>query len=118
MASIGTRIHTWFAGKLVGADSFGNRYYQAKTASEDGKFRRWVLYKGIVEASKVPPLWHSWLHYNTDTVPLQIETYDWQKTPQPNLTGTTLAYRPEGHITKGGKRQKATGDYQAWSPGE
>ena len=34
----------------------------------------------------------------------------------PNLTGTKAAYRPPGHILKGGQRDKATGDYEAWTP--
>ena len=29
--------------------------------------RRWVLYRrGPVEASRVPPEWHAWLHYTTE----------------------------------------------------
>ena len=33
-----------------------------------------------------------------------------------NLTGTGLAYRPPGHLKSGGRREKATGDYEAWKP--
>lgn len=116
MALIGTRISTWLFSKLVGIDASGNRYYVSKKPNEDGKYRRSVMYNGMVEASKIPPLWHAWLHYTTDTIPENSEAYSWQKAPQPNLTGTALAYRPAGHITQGGKRPKATGDYQAWEP--
>ena len=33
------------------------------------------------------------------------------------LTGTDQAYRPPGHTLKGGRRAKATGDYEPWTPG-
>ena len=29
--TIGTKIQTFFFGKLVGEDSFGNKYYQSKS---------------------------------------------------------------------------------------
>jgi NADH:ubiquinone oxidoreductase subunit len=32
------------------------------------------------------------------------------------LTGTELAYRPPGHALAGNHRDKATGDYEAWTP--
>jgi len=40
----------------------------------------------------------------------------WQKPYQPNMTGTDRAYLPPGHTLEGGKRGKATGDYEAWRP--
>ena len=43
---IGTLLHTWIHGKLVGTDEFGNRYYKNKGGSLYGRERRWVLYKG------------------------------------------------------------------------
>ena len=57
-ATVGTRIMTWLTGEFVGEDKFGNRYYQTK-----GGKRRWVIYNGTVEASRVPPDWHGWLHH-------------------------------------------------------
>ena len=30
---------------------------------------------------------------------------------------TADSYRPAGHDYQGGKRAKATGDYEAWTPG-
>jgi NADH:ubiquinone oxidoreductase subunit len=35
---------------------------------------------------------------------------------RPNLTGTAAAYRPTGALERGGRRQAASGDYQAWTP--
>ncbi len=116
MTTIGTRIAIRLFYTKVGEDAAGNGYYVSRKPDEQGKLRRTVLYKGLVEASKVPPLWHAWLHYVSNDVPEQIETYAWQQAPLPNLTGTVLAYLPAGHINRGGKRHKATGDYQAWQP--
>jgi hypothetical protein len=38
------------------------------------------------------------------------------KPAAPNLTGTAQAYRPTGALERGGHRQAASGDYQAWTP--
>lgn len=113
---------TLFSGaKLVGHDQSGNRYYTAKPRQGYSRPRRWVIYKGAPEASKVPPEWHGWLHYQTDTIPdNQTPSFrqTWQKPHNQNMTGTTGAYRPPGHVLSGGKREAATGDYQAWTPPE
>lgn len=115
---IGTIIYTWLKGVNVGVDEFGNRYYRAKKATLHGRQKRWVLFKGKVEASQVPPEWHSWLHHVTDE-PLSeeaAESKSWQKAHAANPTGTSDAYRPQGHDYKGGRRAAATGDYQPWTP--
>ena len=78
------------------------------------------IYKGIDDGSKVPAEWHAWLHYTVDQ-PLSEkpqDRYDWQKDHLPNLTGTKHAYKPQGHDLAGGKRSKATGDYDSWSPAD
>lgn len=105
--------------KLVGVDHLGNRYYSGNPRKGYKHDRRWVIYKGAPEASSIPPEWHGWMHHQTDMVPDdKRDSYrrDWQKPHQPNLTGTNLAYRPPGHILEGGKRDKATGDYEPWKP--
>ena len=111
--TIATKIFTRLRGKLVGTDEFGNRYFEDRKLT-DGKRKRWVVYNGRAEASKVPASWHGWLHYTTDKV--LTDKYDWQKSHIPNLTGTENAYLPAGHPKKGGVRKKATGDYEAWNP--
>ena len=111
-----TRVITWLHGEPVGEDPFGNRYYQHKKAPASGRRRRWVIYKGEDEASKVPPEWNAWLHHTTDTFPVAGQELPWQKAHQPNRTGTPAAYRPPGHTLEGGKRDRATGDYEAWLP--
>lgn len=120
MATIGTRLFTWWNGERVGRDMFGNRYYKekGKATGPVGRARRWVVYKGKPEASKVPAAWHIWLHYTTDNLPVQqkLEKNNWQEEHLPNLTGTDFAYRPGGAINKVGLRQKGSGDYEAWKP--
>lgn len=119
MATIGTRIFTWFKGESVGTDVFGNRYFHEKGVAEGRWRRRWVLYKGRPEASKVPPDWHAWLHRTIDVPPSvsPLPAQSWEKGHLPNLTGTRAAYLPSGHILRGGERAPATGDYEAWQPG-
>ncbi|MCW5731397.1 MAG: NADH:ubiquinone oxidoreductase subunit NDUFA12 [Alphaproteobacteria bacterium] len=109
--SIGTRLFTWWRGELVGTDQFGNRYFR-----ERGGKRRWVLYAGEPEASKVPPEWHAWLHRTVEDVPAPRPSLPWAREHVPNPTGTDAAYRPPGALEHGGRRAAATGDYEAWRP--
>ena len=112
--TMGTRFFTWKKGQRVGEDETGNVYYQTR----DGA-RRWVIYKGEADASKIPPGWHGWMHHRTDVAPVD-EHYrprDWQKPHQPNLTGSAAAYRPQGSLASSGQRPAVTGDYDAWTPG-
>ncbi len=123
--TIGTRLMTWFRGELVGTDGFGNRYYRDKSRAPlrrgGGRFsreRRWVLYLGAAEASRVPAEWHAWLHHTVDDLPSADgqPKHSWQKPHLPNLSGTPDAYRPPGSLFRGGHRQPAAGDYEPWKP--
>ena len=102
----------------IGTDQFGNRYYEERRSRACKPPRRYVRYNGIAEASKVPADWHGWLHHTESTPPPAggYDKYVWQLEHQPNLTGTNHAYRPDGHMLKGGKRKPATGDYEPWNP--
>ncbi|WP_339613798.1 NADH:ubiquinone oxidoreductase subunit NDUFA12 [uncultured Parvibaculum sp.] len=117
--TMGTRFYTWRKGKQVGEDDQGNRYYEARDGRQIGGYtRRWVIYNGEAEASRIPPGWHGWLHHRSD-VPPSEEDYtprEWQKPHQPNWTGTPRAYRPKGSLHVDGQRPRATGDYEAWQP--
>lgn len=117
--TIGTRFTLWKAkAENVGTDAFGNTYYRAPGRFDGELERRWVVYNGPAEGSKVPPGWHAWMTHRVD-VPPSAEDYkprDWQKPHRPNMTGTPEAYRPQGSILSSGARPKATGDYQAWTP--
>jgi NADH:ubiquinone oxidoreductase subunit len=125
LSLLGTRIFTWRHGVEVGRDLGGNIYYrQSRPARSSARERRWVIYAGEPEASLIPPQWHAWLHHQQYATPSQlappvaenVHRHSWQKSHQPNLTGTAAAYRPPGHILQGGVRAKATGDYEAWRP--
>lgn len=115
--NLGTYIYTFFNGKLIGKDTDGNRYYEKKQSSNRPN-KRWVLYKKNVEATNVPPMYHAWLHHTSNEFPNNITHRPWQKTHQPNKTGTASAHLPAGHKLKGGKRARATGDYEPWQPKE
>jgi NADH:ubiquinone oxidoreductase subunit len=123
--TIGTRLFTWLRGELVGTDQFGNRYYRergqralVRGGGRQSRQKRWVMYNGVAEASKVPAMWHAWLHHTIDTVPTDAgkKRYAWEKDHLPNLTGTPLAYRPAGSVLRGGHRAPAAGDYEPWQP--
>jgi NADH:ubiquinone oxidoreductase subunit len=117
LMSLGTRLFTWLHGTYVGGDDHGNRYYRGRPIGGRQRERRWVIYAGEAEASKVPSEWHGWLHGTADASPKAgAPRHDWQKDHLPNLTGTELAYRPPGHTLAGGKRAPATGDYEPWTP--
>ena len=124
-ATLGTILFTWLKGELVGADQFGNRYYREKRhralkrgGGRESRERRWVIYNGEPEASRVPPEWHGWLHHTYSEVPPDAgrKKYPWQKDHVPNLTGTPDAYRPPGSVLRGGHRAPAAGDYEPWTP--
>lgn len=112
-ATFGTLVTIWVSGRFVGGDKYGNRYYE----SRNGK-RRWVTYGGAVEASRVPPDWHGWLHHTFADPPTKtpFKAKSWELEHKPNLTGTAEAYRPDGSLLRGGVRPAATGDYRAWKP--
>jgi len=115
-ATLGTKLFTWAKGEVVGKDRYGNTYYREKGA-EIRKARRWVIYDGDIEASKVPPKWHAWLHKTVDEVPVNAgPSVSWQTEHSANVTGTEHAYRPPGHPSLGGRRAAATGDYEPWTP--
>jgi NADH:ubiquinone oxidoreductase subunit len=40
----------------------------------------------------------------------------WQRDPEPNLTGTRAAFRPDGALGSGKIRPASTGDYLPWTP--
>ena len=115
--TMGTRFFTWRKGRFVGEDEFGNRYYMNPNVPPLGE-RRWVVYRGVAEASTVPAAWHGWLHHTIDTPPTK-DSYtprEWERPHRPNMTGTPAAYRPAGSTLNTASRPHATGDYEAWAP--
>lgn len=110
-ATIGTQWFTFLNGKKVGEDDQGNIYYVQKKGR-----KRWVIYNGEIEASRIPPEWHAWLHYTVQETPVErppvVQT--WEKDHEANKTGSIDAYYPKGSLNEGAT--KATGDYEAWTP--
>ena len=104
--TFGTRIKTVLFGKFVGKDSFGNKYYKSKND------KRWVIYAGEIDASKIPVEWYSWIHFTPNKIEKKhnIEKYDWQKPHQPNLTGTDKAYFPNKNKNAIKKKYKSWKD--------
>lgn len=119
--ALGTALLTWLRGEKVGEDEFGNVYYRQRRRSSDWRReRRWVVYarSAEIEPSTVPPGWHGWLHHNLQEVPTEanLPRKRWEIPYVPNLSGTRQAYLPPGHEMRGGRRDRATGDYEAWRP--
>jgi NADH:ubiquinone oxidoreductase subunit len=115
-ASWGTSILTRRHGSEVGRDDAGNLYFQHK----DDPKRRWVIYAGNNDGSRVPPGWQSWLRGTIDELPEKglPPRRPWEKEFIPNLTGSGDAWRPSGARRPEGPRAATTGDYSAWTPDE
>ncbi|MDZ7904984.1 MAG: NADH:ubiquinone oxidoreductase subunit NDUFA12 [Cypionkella sp.] len=109
--TLGTQLFTWRKGIRVGADDQGNIYYRNKDAS-----RRWVIYHGEAEASRVSPDWHGWLHHTWPHPPTEkpLKHKAWEAPHVENLTGTAAAYAPTGSIKAGAPAPRR--DYDAWAP--
>lgn len=119
-ATLGTFWDVWRRGAvLVGRDEQGNRFYEERKPSRDNRKRRYVIYNGLAEGSRVSPDWHGWMHHTVEDPPTvtPLKRQKWEKAHQPNLTGTVRAYRPKGSLARGGVRAaSASGDYEAWTP--
>lgn len=106
---------------LIGRDEQGNRYFQEdKPSASDGRKRRWVVYHGVAEASRVPPDWHGWLHHTFDEPPTiaPLLRRAWEKDHRPNMTGTPLAYHPPGSLAKSPSATQGASGYDAWQPAQ
>ena len=102
--TLGTRIYTLFFGKYKGNDYFGNKYFQSKSG------RRWVIYNGEIDATKISNVWYSWIHFTKNKIEINknVKKYEWQKPHSPNKTGTTESYHPHK------KNNEIKKKYSAW----
>jgi NADH:ubiquinone oxidoreductase subunit len=114
-ATVTTMLNSALTGEQVGSDAQGNTYHRAKKPFPKGhpfagKERRWVIYNGANDASRVPAEWHGWLHGAFDSVPESNlpPPRIWEVDYTPNATGTRAAHRP--------RHGRTNGDYEAWSP--
>lgn len=112
-ATVGTALFTRRHGREVGRDALGNIYFEHRRDPA----RRWVIYRGSNDGSRIPPGWSAWLRKTIDGIPDDSlpPPRAFETAPLPNLTGTADAYRPRGSLGSAG-RAAATGDYQAWKP--
>jgi NADH:ubiquinone oxidoreductase subunit len=110
-STLNTQIYTSRKGIKVGEDDEGNVFYHN---ADDSK--RWVIYNGEAEASRVDPQWHGWLHRTWDEPPTDkpLKHKSWEKPHQENLTGSALAYAPAGSLRRPDPVERK--DYEAWSP--
>lgn len=109
--TLNTQLFTHRHGVKVGEDEQGNIFY--RTADDS---RRWVIYNGEAEASRISPEWHGWLHRTWDSPPTEapLPRKDWEQPHVPNLTGTAAAWVPPGSIRR--TDPVARKDYDAWTP--
>lgn len=113
-ATFGTWLLTRLRGEEVGSDEAGNVYFRSR---KDPK-HRWVIYPGDNDGSRVPPGWQMWLKGTIEDLPEKAlpPVRKFQKKPEPNLTGTMAAFRPDGALGSNRVRPASTGDYQPWTP--
>lgn len=109
--TLNTQLFTWRKGIEVGKDTQGNVFYRN---ADDSK--RWVIFDGEVEASRIDPEWHGWLHRTWSEPPTSrpLVRKAWEKPHQVNLTGSPLAYVPAGSLRRADPVERK--DYEAWSP--
>lgn len=81
------------SGTLVGADKYGNKYYE--DPSQFYGRNRWVEYtehKNLeYDGSQIPAEWFGWMHYKTDLPPNRDGSrvqYKWMADHSENLSGT------------------------------
>ncbi|XP_049885409.1 probable NADH dehydrogenase [ubiquinone] 1 alpha subcomplex subunit 12 [Pectinophora gossypiella] len=94
------RHDTLKEGRLVGWDSFNNKYYENNMYFLGRN--RWVEYaeevKWDYEGSQIPAEWFGWIHHRTDRLPCddikKRQCYPWLAPHTDNLSGTPCAYYP------------------------
>ncbi len=109
--TLNTLLYTARKGVKVGEDEAGNAFYETR----DG-VRRWVIYNGEVEASRIGADWHGWLHHTFAEPPTEkpLHHKPWEEAHQENLTGSAMAYAPAGSLRRADPKPRS--DYEAWSP--
>ena len=82
-------LHIFF-GKFKGKDYFGNKYYQNKSG------KRWIIYNGEVDATKIPNEWYSWIHYLNNKIEHnhELKNLVGKKKIFQIQTGTSKAFHP------------------------
>lgn len=109
--TFGTQFYTWRKGQKVGEDSQGNIYYRTR----DDK-RRWVIYNGVCEPSRIAPDWNGWLHHTYKEAPSEaaMARKSWELPHLANQSGTPGAHAPAGSLRRAAPVERR--DYEAWQP--
>jgi NADH:ubiquinone oxidoreductase subunit len=109
--SVGTQLWTKRFGTKVGEDAEGNVYYR-----NGDDTRRWVIYAGQNDATRVGPDWYGWLHFTFPEPPTEVPVARkrWEKPHQPNMTGSEGAFLRKGSIRRADVKPQS--DYEAWTP--
>lgn len=103
-----------WTSKFIAKDELGNRYYESNKVNYLGQKERYVIYcNSSRDPSSIPPIFHGWLHYMTDEIPLSSKDFSWQQEHSKNLTGTEFAYSP---VKQPSKRGSVSADYQPFQP--
>ena len=109
--TVGTRIWSFLNGYKVGEDIFGHVYLRNKNDT-----KRWVLYDGDVDSTKVPPEWNAWLRYTSNIIPTLQKKYAWEKEHKKNQTGSKNLYNPSASVLNSSNNKKKKSEYESWSP--
>lgn len=103
---LGLLLYTKLFGQYIDTDAFGNSYYQTIKTQ---KIKRWVIYNGICDPSKIPADWRAWLSFMQNLPPKKNQN-NWT----PNTTGTNFAQNQITSIEN--TPQTALNYYDSWSP--
>tara|TARA_B100001093_G_C26656643_1_gene939929 strand:- start:171 stop:536 length:366 start_codon:yes stop_codon:yes gene_type:complete len=109
------KFYSILFARRVGVDDYGNTYFCKENNSPINNYRqrRWVIYQGAVEASKVPAEWNAWLHHVTQEIPKKTTRRpNWIKKHLPNQTGTVNAEKSK----KMQINKKLEHIYSLWKP--
>jgi NADH:ubiquinone oxidoreductase subunit len=116
-----TSLYLKIFGELTHVDEYGNHYYQTKKQDTLGRHKRYCIYRGISEASKIPAAMHLWMHHQTENPVNKNKKYFWQKAHIPNLTGTQYSFTPRkksiAFEEKNASKQTPK-HYTPWNPNE
>jgi NADH:ubiquinone oxidoreductase subunit len=111
-----TKLKALILGKYVGFDDYGNKYFELKSSDAFGRKKRVCIYSGVVEATKIPSEWHSWMHYKSDAPNIEKKHF-WQVMHLPSLTGTKFRFtntNPNSEVKK--EYSQTPSRYSAWRP--
>ncbi len=118
-ATIGTSLFSAFNGEHVGTDAQGNKYYRVE--EEDRRRPRTALgdlpgcqrcQPGAVRMARLAA---SFVRCAAREPPDAVRRSG-RRTIPPMPPAAHAAYRPQGALERGGRRARATGDYEAWTP--